>query len=298
MKAADAHALGDQDLVEQLKEARQEAFNLRFRHATGELENTAGLGGSRRDLARLLTVARERGIDLDKELKMSETKRRTKQTPDEATEAAGGPCRRGSRRGAGRRGAAGRGGSRRGGAGAAPRSPRRPRSPRPRSRRPPRAEDAEPEEVLTPEAAAQARPLAAHRRGAAAARSRRARRRARRAAREGRRRSRAAAARRRAPSTSRGEGTPPAERAARLEEGAPGHGRLEQGRQDDHRPASRSSAATRSTRRSSAARRRSTPTTRRNEANAGDVVRVIESRPLSRTKRWRLVEVLERARRR
>jgi small subunit ribosomal protein S17 len=33
----------------------------------------------------------------------------------------------------------------------------------------------------------------------------------------------------------------------------------------------------------------------RNEANAGDTVRVIESRPLSRTKRWRLVEVLERA---
>ena len=33
-----------------------------------------------------------------------------------------------------------------------------------------------------------------------------------------------------------------------------------------------------------------------NEANEGDTVRVIESRPLSRTKRWRLVEVLERAR--
>jgi small subunit ribosomal protein S17 len=32
-----------------------------------------------------------------------------------------------------------------------------------------------------------------------------------------------------------------------------------------------------------------------NDANAGDTVRVIESRPLSRTKRWRLVEVLERA---
>ena len=63
------HALGDQDLVEQLKQARQEAFNLRFRHATGELENTAGLGASRRDLARLMTVARERGIDIDKELK-------------------------------------------------------------------------------------------------------------------------------------------------------------------------------------------------------------------------------------
>ena len=34
----------------------------------------------------------------------------------------------------------------------------------------------------------------------------------------------------------------------------------------------------------------------RNDANAGDVVRVVESRPLSKTKRWRLVEVLERAR--
>ena len=34
----------------------------------------------------------------------------------------------------------------------------------------------------------------------------------------------------------------------------------------------------------------------RNEANAGDTVRVVESRPLSRTKRWRLVEIMERAR--
>lgn len=34
----------------------------------------------------------------------------------------------------------------------------------------------------------------------------------------------------------------------------------------------------------------------RNEANAGDTVRLVESRPLSRTKRWRLVEVMERAR--
>jgi small subunit ribosomal protein S17 len=33
-----------------------------------------------------------------------------------------------------------------------------------------------------------------------------------------------------------------------------------------------------------------------NQAHIGDTVRVIESRPLSRTKRWRLVEVLERAR--
>ena len=69
MKASDVHALGDQDLVQRLKEAREEVFNLRFRHATGELENSAGLSDSRRDLARLLTVARERGIDLAKELR-------------------------------------------------------------------------------------------------------------------------------------------------------------------------------------------------------------------------------------
>jgi large subunit ribosomal protein L29 len=71
VKAAEVHALGDQDLVEQIKQARQETFNLRFRHATGELENTAGLGASRHDLARLMTVARERGIDIDKELHKS-----------------------------------------------------------------------------------------------------------------------------------------------------------------------------------------------------------------------------------
>jgi large subunit ribosomal protein L29 len=69
VKGSDVHALNDHDLVERLKEARQEAFNLRFRQATGELENTAGLRGARRDVARLLTVARQRGIDLQKELR-------------------------------------------------------------------------------------------------------------------------------------------------------------------------------------------------------------------------------------
>lgn len=69
MKAAAAHALKDHELITKIAEARQDSFNLRFRHATGELENTAGLSGSRRELARLLTVARERGIDVEKELR-------------------------------------------------------------------------------------------------------------------------------------------------------------------------------------------------------------------------------------
>jgi large subunit ribosomal protein L29 len=69
VKSSDVHALDDHDLVERLRQAREEAFNLRFRHATGELENSAALPGARRDVARLLTVARQRGIDLDKELR-------------------------------------------------------------------------------------------------------------------------------------------------------------------------------------------------------------------------------------
>ena len=69
MKAREAHNLRDQELIDKLDEARKEAFNLRFRHATGELENTAVLARSRREVARLLTVARERGIDVEKELR-------------------------------------------------------------------------------------------------------------------------------------------------------------------------------------------------------------------------------------
>ena len=69
MKSADAHDLKDQELVTKLIDAKKEAFNLRFRHATGELENTARLGQAKRDVARILTVDKERGIDVDRELR-------------------------------------------------------------------------------------------------------------------------------------------------------------------------------------------------------------------------------------
>lgn len=67
MKASEVHNFKDDELVAKLIDAKEEAFNLRFRHATGELENTARLGHMRRDIARLLTVAKARGIDVEKE---------------------------------------------------------------------------------------------------------------------------------------------------------------------------------------------------------------------------------------
>jgi large subunit ribosomal protein L29 len=69
MKAVEVHNLDDHQLVELVDNARKEAFNLRFQHATGQLENTAGLKNAKRDLARALTVARQRGIDVDAELR-------------------------------------------------------------------------------------------------------------------------------------------------------------------------------------------------------------------------------------
>jgi len=60
--------MDDAALVEHLRTARRELFGLRFQHATGELENTARLRLAKREVARALTVARERGIDVNKEL--------------------------------------------------------------------------------------------------------------------------------------------------------------------------------------------------------------------------------------
>ena len=70
MKASEVHNLKDDELVERIRRTREEQFGLRLQHATGELENTSRLTGVRRDVARLLTVAKERGIDLEQELRV------------------------------------------------------------------------------------------------------------------------------------------------------------------------------------------------------------------------------------
>ncbi len=62
MKASEIRDLEDGELRKRLGELRKEVFGLRFANATGELDDTAGLGRAKRDLARALTVTRERTL--------------------------------------------------------------------------------------------------------------------------------------------------------------------------------------------------------------------------------------------
>ncbi|MBT0767855.1 50S ribosomal protein L29 [Kineosporia sp. J2-2] len=55
----------DQDrLVEELKKAKEELFNLRFQSATGQLENNMRLRAVKRDIARIYTIMRERELGI------------------------------------------------------------------------------------------------------------------------------------------------------------------------------------------------------------------------------------------
>jgi large subunit ribosomal protein L29 len=64
MTAKDLRDLAENELLEHVATTRKDIFGLRFQHATGELENTAGMRTAKRDLARAITVARERGIQI------------------------------------------------------------------------------------------------------------------------------------------------------------------------------------------------------------------------------------------
>ena len=66
MKAPELRDLSDTELREQLRTARRELFGLRFQHATGELDNTAGLSRAKREIARALTIARERDLNIER----------------------------------------------------------------------------------------------------------------------------------------------------------------------------------------------------------------------------------------
>jgi large subunit ribosomal protein L29 len=58
--------LGDEELLERLESSKEELFNLRFQLATGQLDNPMRIKEVRHDVARILTILRER--DLEREL--------------------------------------------------------------------------------------------------------------------------------------------------------------------------------------------------------------------------------------
>jgi len=55
--------MDEEELYNRLGQAKQELFNLRFQLVTGRLDNSSRLGHVRKDVARILTVMREREID-------------------------------------------------------------------------------------------------------------------------------------------------------------------------------------------------------------------------------------------
>ena len=63
MKSTELRDITDAALRDHTATARRDFFGRRMQHATGELDNTARLRTVKRDLARALTVARQRGVD-------------------------------------------------------------------------------------------------------------------------------------------------------------------------------------------------------------------------------------------
>jgi len=62
MKAKDLRLLSEGELLEKEKQLSEELFNLRFQHATGQLENVMRIPQVKRDMARLKTILKEKVI--------------------------------------------------------------------------------------------------------------------------------------------------------------------------------------------------------------------------------------------
>jgi large subunit ribosomal protein L29 len=62
-KVRELRDLGDADLVERLDSSKEELFNLRFQLATGQLDNPMRIGEVRHEIARILTILRERELE-------------------------------------------------------------------------------------------------------------------------------------------------------------------------------------------------------------------------------------------
>ena len=67
MKASELKALSDDEIRQKITEFSSELFNLRFQKATGQLSNTSVLSKTKRNIARVKTILREREIKSAKE---------------------------------------------------------------------------------------------------------------------------------------------------------------------------------------------------------------------------------------
>jgi len=65
--ARDLRELGDAELLEKLREGKEELFNLRFQQATGQLENHGRMRAVKKDIARIYTLMTERELGIGSE---------------------------------------------------------------------------------------------------------------------------------------------------------------------------------------------------------------------------------------
>jgi large subunit ribosomal protein L29 len=63
MKAREIKELTAEELLKREKELKEEIFNLRFQHSTGQLDNTARLKQIKKDIARVETVLRQKALN-------------------------------------------------------------------------------------------------------------------------------------------------------------------------------------------------------------------------------------------
>ena len=78
----------DERLVDELKKAKEELFNLRFQSATGQLESHGRIRAVKRDIARLYTVIRERELGIRATPAPLETATKAKKTKAKKADAA------------------------------------------------------------------------------------------------------------------------------------------------------------------------------------------------------------------
>ncbi len=72
MKASQLREKSDSELIEQERELREELFNLRFQHSTGQLENTMAIVRVKKDIARVKTALRERTLGVERKPEASD----------------------------------------------------------------------------------------------------------------------------------------------------------------------------------------------------------------------------------